>query len=166
MTPFDMVVTPKGLRFHRRTLPCSLGKGGLTHDKKEGDGATPIGILEIVGMLYRADRITAPTPWAEAIGPRDLWSDDSADSDYNQWVRAPSPYSHEHLRRADPLYDLVLITDWNWRETVPGRGSAIFMHQWRRPGYPTEGCVALSRENLRWVAERITPGTRLIIPSA
>ncbi|MEL6338225.1 MAG: L,D-transpeptidase family protein, partial [Pseudomonadota bacterium] len=42
--------------------------------------------------------------------------------------------------------------------------SAIFMHRWRRPGYPTEGCVALRPDHLRDVAAQITLQTRLIVP--
>ncbi len=164
MTPADLVLTPRGIRFRGRSFPCSIGKGGRSTAKREGDGATPVGVHRIVGMLYRADRISAPTSWAIPIGPQDLWSDDSKDSRYNQLVTAPYPFSHERLRRADPLYDLVLLTDWNWPNAVPDKGSAIFLHQWRRLGYPTEGCVAFRRDHLRWIAERITSGTRLIIP--
>ena len=36
-----MVLTPAGLRFHGRTIPCAIGKAGLTAAKREGDGATP-----------------------------------------------------------------------------------------------------------------------------
>ncbi|WP_282152971.1 L,D-transpeptidase family protein [Ruegeria atlantica] len=164
MTPDDLVLTPRGVRFAGRLFPCSVGKGGLTDDKHEGDGATPIGVHHIVGMLFRPDRIAAPASWAIPIGPGDLWSDDSADRQYNQMVSAPYAPSHEKLRRADPLYDLVLITDWNWPNSVPDRGSAIFLHQWRRPGYPTEGCVAFRRDHLHWIARKTSPGTRLIIP--
>ncbi len=164
MTPADLVLTPRGVRFRGRSFPCSIGKGGQSAAKREGDGATPVGVHRIVGMLYRADRISAPASWAIPIGPQDLWSDDSNDSRYNQLVKAPYPFSHERLRRADPLYNLVLLTDWNWPNAVPNKGSAIFLHQWRRPGYPTEGCVAFRRDHLRWIAERITPGARLIIP--
>ncbi|NVO57630.1 L,D-transpeptidase family protein [Rhodobacteraceae bacterium B1Z28] len=166
MTPDDLVLTPRGVRFHGRVFPCSIGKGGLSNSKREGDGATPTGVHRILGMLYRPDRIAAPTHWAQPIGPQDLWSDDVSDSGYNQLVSAPYPFSHEKLRRADPLYDLVLITDWNWPNAVPGWGSAIFLHQWRRPGYPTEGCVAFRRDHLHWIAGQIAPGTRLIIPAA
>ncbi len=165
MTPFDLVLTPRGVRFAGRTLPCSIGKGGLSNTKREGDGATPTGVHRIVGMLYRPDRIKAPTPWAIPIGPGDLWSDDSGDDRYNQLVSVPYPFSHEKLRRADPLYDLVLLTDWNWPNAVPEGGSAIFIHQWRRPGYPTEGCIAFRRDHLHWIARRISPSTRLIIPA-
>lgn len=160
----DLVLTPRGVRFMGRTLPCSIGKGGLTANKREGDGATPTGIHDIVGMLYRPDRIARPANWAVPIGPNDLWSDDVKDPDYNLMVRTPHSYSHERLRRADPLYDLVLITDWNWPGAVKGRGSAIFIHQWRRPGYPTEGCIAFSRSDLHWIAPRLRHGCRVIIP--
>ncbi len=166
MTPGDLVWTPRGVRFLGRIFPCSIGKGGLSVAKREGDGATPTGTHRIVGMLYRPDRMAAPCSWARPIGPTDLWSDDMSDSRYNSLVSTPYAFSHEKLRRADPLYDLVLITDWNWPNAVPGAGSAIFVHQWRRPGYPTEGCVAFRRDHLHWIAQRIAPGTRLIIPQA
>lgn len=164
MTPHDLVLSPKGLRFRGRLFSCSIGKGGLSNSKKEGDGATPTGTHRIVGMLYRPDRLTKPVDWAVPIRPVDLWSDDVKDEDYNLMVRAPHGFSHERLRRADPLYDLVLITNWNWPNAVPGLGSAIFIHQWRRPRYPTEGCLAFSRENLHWIAQRITLQSRVIIP--
>lgn len=163
MSPHDLVLTPRGLRFQGRTYPCTIGKSGLTARKREGDGATPVGTHRIVGMLYRPDRLTRPTDWALPIGPGDLWSDDVEDPDYNMMVRAPYAARHEKLRRADPLYDLVILTDWNWPYAVKGRGSAIFLHQYRRPGYPTEGCIALSRIDLHRVARRITYRSRLIV---
>lgn len=159
-----MVLTPMGLRFGGKTYPCTIGKSGLTKRKAEGDGATPRGVHRIVGMLYRPDRIAQPTEWARPIRPGDLWSDDPRAEDYNHMTRAPYPHSHEALRRSDPLYDLIILTDWNWPYSVPGRGSAIFMHQWRRPGYPTEGCIALNRTDLHRIAPHIKHSTRLVIP--
>jgi L,D-peptidoglycan transpeptidase YkuD (ErfK/YbiS/YcfS/YnhG family) len=159
----DLVVTPTGLRFGGRKFPCTVGHGGIVTAKREGDGGTPAGVHEIVGMLYRPDRMVRPTDWALPIGPSDLWSDDVKDPDYNLMVRAPHPFSHESLRRADPMYDLILITDWNWPAAVPGRGSAIFLHRWRRPGTPTDGCVALAAPDLLWIAQRLRPQSRLII---
>jgi L,D-peptidoglycan transpeptidase YkuD (ErfK/YbiS/YcfS/YnhG family) len=163
MTPNDLVLTPQGLRFRGRLFPCTVGRGGTSARKREGDGATPTGTHRIVGMLYRPDRMARPANWALPIGPGDLWSDDPGDEDYNMMVRAPYPAGHERLRRADPLYDLVILTDWNWPYAVPGRGSAIFIHRWRRPGSPTEGCIGLRPTDLRWIAPRIRFSTRLII---
>lgn len=164
MSPLDMVLTPRGLRFKGRLHPCSIGKTGVTGHKREGDGATPRGIHRIVGMLYRPDRMAKPADWAVPIRPGDLWSDASEDEDYNMMVRAPYRPSHEVLRRADPLYDLVLLTDWNWPYAVLGRGSAIFIHQWRRPLFPTAGCIGLRRADLRRIAPQIRHRTRLIVP--
>ncbi len=163
MTPLDLVVCPKGLRFAGHVFPCTVGKTGITDRKREGDGATPRGTHRIVGMLYRPDRLSKPADWALPIRPGDLWSDDVGDADYNMMVRAPYAPSHEKLRRADPLYDLVLLTDWNWPYPVKGHGSAIFIHQWRRPGYPTEGCIALRRDHLHAIAPLIRYQTRLIV---
>lgn len=167
--PHDMLLSRQGLWFMGRRLPCSIGRGGRRLDKREGDGATPVGVHRITGMLYRPDRLAAPSDWARPIRPGDLWSDDGADPDYNHLVRAKPtqhryPFSHEALRRGDPLYDIVLLSDWNWPEARAGQGSAIFLHQRRRPGYPTEGCIAFSRNDLRWLCARLTPGTRLIVP--
>lgn len=163
MSPDDLIVSPWGTRFRGQFLPSSIGKGGLTRDKHEGDGATPIGTHRIIEMLYRPDRIPKPAPWARAIRHGDLWSDDMGQPDYNQLVQAPYAHSHERLMRADPLYDLVLVTDWNYPDAFSGQGSAIFVHRWRKPRHPTEGCVAYHPKDLAWIASQIVPGTRLIV---
>jgi L,D-peptidoglycan transpeptidase YkuD (ErfK/YbiS/YcfS/YnhG family) len=163
----DIVVTRWGAQFMGRRFACSVGRGGIVAAgmKCEGDGGTPTGTHKIVGMLYRPDRIarTALPDWAVPIGLGDFWSEDPADPDYNLMVRTPHRFGHECLRRADPLYDLVLITDWNWPYAVPGKGSAIFVHRWRRPGYPTAGCVGFAPDDLIWIANRIRHQTRLIV---
>jgi L,D-peptidoglycan transpeptidase YkuD (ErfK/YbiS/YcfS/YnhG family) len=159
--PQDMVLTPRGIRLLGRTIPAAIGRGGLTNAKREGDGATPRGLHHITGLLFRPDRMARPAPWARPIRIGDLWSDDVRDPDYNHPVRAPHPYGHERLRRADPLYDMVLLTDWNWPDAVPGRGSAIFLHVWRKPRHPTEGCIAFRRDHLDWIVRHIGPGARL-----
>jgi L,D-peptidoglycan transpeptidase YkuD (ErfK/YbiS/YcfS/YnhG family) len=165
MTPGDLVVTRWGTRFMGRKFASVLGRGGITQHKREGDGATPAGVLRVVGMLYRPDRICQTTlpRWAETISPGDLWSDDPNDAAYNHHVRAPYGFSHERLRRADPLYDLILVTDWNYPFATPGKGSAIFLHRWRRPHYRTAGCVAFAPGDLAWIASRVALGARIII---
>ncbi len=162
--PQDLVAGPWGARFRGRRLPCAVGRGGIRADKREGDGATPAGSHRLVGLLWRPDRARRPTDWAVPIRPGDLWSDDARDPDhYNLLVRAPYAGSHERLRRADPLYDRVGLTDWNWPRAEAGRGSAIFLHRWRKPRHPTEGCVAFAPEVLRWLLPRIRHRTRLVV---
>lgn len=162
-TAEDMVLAGGALRFAGRRFPCVVGRGGIVQDKREGDGATPVGTHRLVGMLFRPDRMAQPTDWAVPIRPRDLWCDAPDHADYNLMVRAPFPASAEMLRRADRLYDLVIVTDWNWPVARKGAGSAIFIHRWRRQGYPTEGCLGLRPDHLLWIARRVTFGTRLIV---
>ena len=163
MTPHDIVVSRWGARFMNRRFPCSTGRGGITSTKREGDGGSPAGTHRIVGMLYRPDRLTAPADWALPFGPPDLWSDDPKDDAYNTMVRAPHSFGHERLSRPDPLYDVILICDWNWPCATPGKGSAIFIHTWRKPRHPTAGCIGFARADLLWIAARIRHQTRLII---
>lgn len=165
MAQNDLVVTRWGARFRGRRLPCAVGRAGIRRAKREGDGASPAGRHRIVGLLYRPDRIGRQLlpRWAVPIRPRDLWSDDPADPDYNLLVRAPHRYGHERLWRPDPLYDLVLLTDWNWPRAARGRGSAIFLHLWRKPRHPTAGCVAFSRRDLLWIVRRLRHADRVIL---
>ena len=144
-------------------MAATCGWGGVIDNKREGDGATPRGAHSIVGLYYRPDRIFCPSPWAKPILPGDLWCDDPQHKAYNSFCRAPLVASSEALRRSDPQYDLIIITDWNWPQAVPGLGSAIFMHQWRRPGAPTAGCIAMARQSLVWLATSLMPETRLIV---
>lgn len=164
-TAADMVLTPTGLSFRGRLIPVSWGRGGIRGDKREGDGATPVGIHRTLGLLYRPDRIAAAAlpPWAVPIRLEDRWCDAPGHPDYNHLVREPFGASQERLRRGDPLYDLILPLDWNWPDAIPGKGSAIFIHQWRRPGFPTAGCLAFARPDLMFIARHAAPGTRVII---
>lgn len=164
MSAPDLVLTPRGLRFRSHAFPCSIGRGGVRIDKQEGDGATPAGLHRITGLLYRPDRLLPPARWAVPVGLGDLWCDAPDHPAYNTLVRAPFAASHESLRRADPLYDVILLTDWNATPVNPGLGSAIFLHQWRRPGYPTEGCIALARADILQIAGSVEPGSTLLVP--
>jgi L,D-peptidoglycan transpeptidase YkuD (ErfK/YbiS/YcfS/YnhG family) len=161
----DIIVTPMGAWFMGRRIPCAVGRTGITHAKREGDGATPAGVHSFVGLLYRSDRVprSALPDWAVPIRPRDGWSDDPQDQDYNLIVTRPHGFGYERLWRADRLYDVVLLTNWNWPYAVRGAGSAIFMHRWRAPGRRTAGCVAMAPADLLWVARRIRHHTRLIV---
>jgi L,D-peptidoglycan transpeptidase YkuD (ErfK/YbiS/YcfS/YnhG family) len=67
------------------------------------------------------------------------------------------------MARADPLYDLLAVTDHNRDPALPDLGSAIFLHGWRGPRMPTAGCVALSPRDLRRVLAGWRRGSRLIV---
>lgn len=146
-------------------IPCALGRAGMTHAKREGDGATPAGRLVPRRVWYRADRLRRPATClpVHAIRPDDGWCDAVGDRNYNRPVREPYPASHESLWREDGLYDIVVELGWNERPRVQGRGSAIFLHL-ARPGLaPTEGCIALGRADLLRLLPRLRPGLALLV---
>jgi L,D-peptidoglycan transpeptidase YkuD (ErfK/YbiS/YcfS/YnhG family) len=138
---------PSGrLTFQAQHYRAAFGEAGLRHEKHEGDQCTPIGLLPLRRVLYRADRVARPRAAVpvEPLAPTDGWCDDPAHADYNTMVTLPHPARHEALWRADAVYDVIGVLGWNDQPVVRGRGSAIFLHV-ARPDYaPTQGCVALA----------------------
>ncbi len=148
-----------------RWTRCALGRGGViaAADKREGDGATPLGAWPMRRVLYRADRGVAPAsalPTAP-IAPDDGWCDDAGDAAYNQPVRLPYAGRCERMWRDDGLYDLVVVLAHNDDPPVPGLGSAIFLHCASPDFKPTEGCVALARGDLEALLALARPGDAL-----
>lgn len=162
---FDLVITCQGARYRGQTFACTIGRGGIGAKRGEGDGITPFGRWQIGQVHFRADRQLPLSGWpANPIGPADIWSDDPNDPDYNHGLRARShPYSHEAMFRADPLYDLVAVLDFNWPNATPGAGSAIFLHCWRSPHHPTAGCIAFAPPILRHILETWVPEARVVV---
>ena len=154
-----LLLLPHGAR------QAALGRSGIAALKREGDGSTPLGRFPIRQVLYRADRVARPRTRlpVRAIGALDGWCDDPTSRNYNRLIKLPWKRSAEGLRREDHLYDLVLVLGYNDRPRVRGRGSAIFVHL-ARPGYtPTEGCIALSRQDLSALLAQVGPRTLLDI---
>ena len=131
---------------------CTLGRSGViaAKDKREGDGASPLGVWPVRRVLYRPDREPCPETalGVTALAPADGWCDAPGDPNYNRAVTLPYPASAEALWRLDPVYDLIVILGHNDDPVVDGQGSAIFLHLMRDDGGPTEGCIALSRADL------------------
>lgn len=131
-------------------LRACVGRGGVTRYKREGDAATPQGLLVLRRVLFRADRLAPPVCAVprEPLAPDDGWCDDVGHPDYNRMIRLPHPARHEALWREDAVYDLIGVLGWNDDPVEPGRGSAIFLHV-ARPDYrPTDGCIALALPDL------------------
>ncbi|MCW5724533.1 MAG: L,D-transpeptidase family protein [Maricaulaceae bacterium] len=164
----DWTVTAAGVfSLNGRSVRAALGRAGViaAEAKREGDGATPLGVFALRRVLYRADRGPAPGTMlpTRAIRPDDGWCDAPADPAYNLSVRLPWPASCETMTRADGLYDLVVVLDHNAAPPVQGLGSAIFLHC-AAPDYaPTQGCVALAKPDLLELLRAAAPGDRLNI---
>jgi L,D-peptidoglycan transpeptidase YkuD (ErfK/YbiS/YcfS/YnhG family) len=142
-------------------LPCALGRGGVTHRKREGDGATPAGRWRLLRFYLRRP---APlrAPWRRTRRD-DLWCDDAGSFLYNRPLRAPSRLSHEKMWRGDRLYDVVGVMNYNIVPCVRGLGSAIFLHIATDQLGPTAGCVALRARDMARLAPRLARGATIYV---
>lgn len=148
------------MQFGGRTVPAAIGRTGVTMLKREGDGATPRGVMRLVGGYVRRDRVRLPPtrlPMRATRGDT-LWCDAPNHACYNRPVRAPFAASHETMMRDDGLYDVCLVMDWNMSCRRRNAGSAIFFHL-IRPGYePTQGCIAVSLPEMKRLLRHMRRG--------
>lgn len=139
-------------------LKCALGRAGVRRTKREGDGATPAGAFALLSLSFRADRnraLRCRLP-RRAIRPGDGWCDDPISPVYNRPVRLPVRAGAEEMWRADELYDIVVVLDYNLAPRRKGTGSAIFFHCARPDFAPTAGCVAISPGDMRRLLPRLS----------
>lgn len=162
----DLIVSGDGYaRWSGRRFRCAIGPAGPRRDKREGDGATPVGRFVFRQVLYRPDRVPAPQTRlpVRALSPEDGWCDDPADPQYNRPVRLPYPARHERLWLEEAVYDVIVVIGHNDDPPVPGKGSAVFLHV-ARPDYgPTEGCVALALDDLLSVLAEAGPEDGVLV---
>lgn len=163
----DILVNSLGkVIFGVKEYPCVLGKNGVTKDKKEGDGATPIGCFPLREVFYRPDRIAKPKTGLaiSEVNKDDGWCDDVNLSEYNQKVKLPFSGSHEKLwREEDNLYDLIIVVGYNDNPIISGKGSAIFIHLARPAFTPTAGCIAFKKEDLLEILKDCDLNTKICI---
>jgi L,D-peptidoglycan transpeptidase YkuD (ErfK/YbiS/YcfS/YnhG family) len=147
------------------TIRAAIGRSGVTAFKREGDGATPIASMKLISGFARGERIRLPqTPLSmKRISADMLWCDAPEHAAYNRPVRqrpgAGFKPSHEEMMRADGLYDVCLVMDWNITSRKRNAGSAIFFHL-IKPGYqPTAGCIAVHPRDMQRLLPHLRRGT-------
>lgn len=149
------------VRIGSLTFKGALGRSGRSIFKREGDGATPIKPMHCLSGHYKhrlrlrtQTRLTM-VPISKNMG----WCDESHHARYNQAVKLPFSSSHETMLRDDILYDYVIVLDWNISSRKRNCGSAIFFHV-AKPGYPpTQGCIAISRQDMVRILPHLTQKT-------
>jgi L,D-peptidoglycan transpeptidase YkuD (ErfK/YbiS/YcfS/YnhG family) len=145
--------------------PAHVGRNGLSAHHREGDGTTPTGVFGFGPVVYGL----APDPGVRFAYHHlvcgDWWDEDPASPSYNTFrhipcgARPPFGGDSEPLWTGTRAYQRFAVIRYNADPTVPGRGSAIFVHD--DTGGPTNGCVSLLPSDLasllRWLDPARTP---------
>jgi L,D-peptidoglycan transpeptidase YkuD (ErfK/YbiS/YcfS/YnhG family) len=144
---------------------CSIGKYGLSKKKIEGDKKTPRGTFEIEHLYYRKDRIKLPKIYLKTIEIKTNmgWSDDLNFPDkYNKLITINKNIHHEKFFRKDYKYDLLIPIKYNYKKSIPGKGSCIFIHLTDNYN-PTAGCIALQKKDFLIMLKLINKNTKIRI---
>ncbi len=144
---------------------CCIGKRGLSSKKIEGDKKTPKGFFEIENLYYRNDRLKKPTTTLKCVKIRRNmgWCNDiRKPKKYNKLVYIGKDIKHEKLKRRDNKYDLLIPIKYNFKNSIPGLGSCIFIHI-TKDFKPTAGCIALSKKNFLIMLKIINKKTKIKI---
>jgi L,D-peptidoglycan transpeptidase YkuD (ErfK/YbiS/YcfS/YnhG family) len=153
------------LKYKNFRFRCALGKAGIGKKKKEGDNVTPKGLYKIVKIYYRQDRIKKISSKFKLIKiTKNIgWCDDPNSEKYNQIINLPTKYSYEKLYRKDNVYDLILVLNYNMSPVIKNKGSAIFIHITKKKYQPTQGCVAIKKNNLLKLISKINKNIKIKI---
>ena len=145
-------------------LKCCLGKGGLKKNKIEGDYSTPIGEFEIGKLYWRADRVKKPDTKliCKNIKKNMGWCTDIKNKSYNKEIKINNKVKHEKLYRKDFKYNYFIVLKYNYKKTIKGNGSAIFIHLTKNY-YKTAGCLALVEKDFLILAKLTNKKSKIII---
>ena len=84
-------------------------------------------------------------------------------SSLKQGKKIKDRFKHEKLHRKDNKYDIIVVIKYNFKKPIPFKGSAIFLHIARPRLLNTEGCIAIEKEEMIKLSQKIEIDTKLII---
>lgn len=142
-----------------------IGKNGLTNDKIEGDGKTPIGEFKLGAILTtHPEGINKNGLKYTKITENMYWVDDSKSKYYNQLVDIKEVKkdwdSAEHIIDYPIQYEYLVEIKTN-PNNIPQKGSAIFLHCTNNS--PTAGCISINSQIMKKIIENISKDTKIII---
>ena len=157
----------KKLIFNYYKVKCAVGKRGISKNKIEGDKKTPSGIFKFTKVYYRSDRIKKiQTSLKKVKIKRNMgWCDDLRSNKYNKPIRFPFNFSAEKLFKSKSIYDILIVLNYNTRPVIKNKGSAIFLHLAQKNYKSTEGCIAVSKKDMRTLLKFIKKNTKIYINS-
>ena len=151
------------LHFDDFIFRCSIGKGGLSKKKIEGDKKTPIGVFSLGNLYYRKDRHQKPLTKIKCIPIKKNmgWCDDAESKKYyNKLIKISKNIHHEKLYRKDYKYDFLIPINYNTKNPQLGKGSAIFIHLTKNLK-PTLGCITLKEKDFLILLKIINKHTKI-----
>ena len=146
-------------------LKCSIGKNGISKNKKEGDKKTPKGTFNIQHLYFRKDKLKKPLSVLKCIEIKnDMgWCDDiKYPKKYNKLIKIKTKIKHEKLKRKDHKYDLLIPIKYNFRNPITNLGSCIFIHLTNNY-QPTSGCIALKKRDFLLMLKLVKKNTKIRI---
>ena len=148
------------------TTPGFIGKNGLGKEQ-EGDGKTPVGIFHFNRAFGIAEDPGCALDYHQ-VSEDDYWSGDQRkDFQYNKLVSIKDlpeldTQESEHIVDYPTHYQYCLNISYNEHGT-PGLGSAIFLHCFDPEKPYTGGCVAIPKEQMVTVMQRVRPDCVVVI---
>jgi L,D-peptidoglycan transpeptidase YkuD (ErfK/YbiS/YcfS/YnhG family) len=142
---------------------CSIGKNGLSSNKKEGDLTTPKGLFSLKKLYFRKDRVGLPKCNIDKkiIEKNMAWCDNASHNKYNEEIQIYTKNYKERLYRADNKYNYIITISYNYKK-IPNKGSAIFIHL--TDDYkPTAGCIAIKNKDFEILLKLIDKKTKIKI---
>jgi L,D-peptidoglycan transpeptidase YkuD (ErfK/YbiS/YcfS/YnhG family) len=144
-----------------------LGRSGLSTHKREGDGATPAGTYRLGDADFGIEANPGVHGTYHRLVCGDWWNEDPRSAAYNTFAHVACGSQpafgagSEALWRISPQYRYFTVIEYNAAPTVPGRGSAIFLHV--SAGRPTAGCVSLPETQLVRVLRWLRPSAHPLV---
>ena len=144
---------------------CCIGKNGFSTKKIEGDKKTPRGTFSIENLYFREDKVHKPKTELKCIKIKEDmgWCDDIKNKKkYNKLIKISNNIKHEKLYRKDSKYNILIPIKYNFKNTIVGKGSCIFIHL-TKDYKPTAGCIALKKKDILILLKLINKKTKIII---
>ena len=161
----SIILKNRFLNFQNYKLRCSIGKSGITNNKREGDNKTPQGNYKFKYILYRKDRIlNLKSKLKKIVIKKNMgWCDDPKSKYYNQIIKFPFNGTAEKLWLKENIYDIIIVINYNLNPIVKFKGSAIFLHITKNKYQSTKGCIAVNKRSLKLLASKIDKKTKIKI---
>lgn len=160
--PVSIVVGKGGMGWGEGVMPMDSERDPGDPVKREGDHRSPAGIFRLGESFgYAADK---PDAWKMPYLPlsESTYCVDDPDSRfYNRVIDSSTVTtdwkSAEHMRDVGEAYRWGVVINHNADPTRPREGSCVFLHIWDGPGHGTEGCTAISEEQILSILGRLDP---------